>query len=104
MSNDVASALSSAADMALLLVPAGGPGGIIAGITSIALKAGAAIAAAGGDPVVEITRMLSSTPGVVAVRNEWDAIIDREFPDVPQPPATHPSPPPSDAPRDPYED
>ncbi len=80
---DIASALDSASNLATLVIPAGGPAGIIAGVVSVALKAASAIAAAGGDPVIEIARILSSLPEVAKVHGRWDNLIDREFPSSP---------------------
>ena len=71
-----------------------GPIGIAAKIASLALKAGAAIAAAGGDPVMEIARMLSSKKEVKGVHGEWDDFVTRNFPPASQPPSA----------VDPYED
>lgn len=59
------------------------PFNIIAGIVAAALKAGAAIAHAGKDPVIEITRILDRHPEVAKVRAEWDEYIKRSWPDPP---------------------
>lgn len=88
-SKDIAQALNSASEIAALGIAAGGPVGIVATIASLALKAGAAIALAGGDPVKEITRILSSTPGVTDIHTGWEKLIDKEFGS-----STVPSPPP----------
>ena len=76
---------------------------IPAGIVAVALKAGSAIAAAGQDPVVEITRILDRHPQVEKVRKEWAAFIDQNWP-VGQrktdPSPSSGSPPPA---SDPYE-
>lgn len=102
MSNDVAAALQTASEIADLAAVAPGPVGLIAKITSLALKVGAGIAAAGGDPVIEITRMLSPTKEVAGVHSNWDDFIGRNFPSASEPPPapdsmergdTDPSPP-----------
>ena len=83
----LADALDTAADIAGGMAAASGPVGIVGGIAAVALKAGAAIARAGKDPVVEITRILSAEPEVAAVHSEWEALIDRTFATKSEPPA-----------------
>lgn len=83
----LADALATAADIAGGLAKTPGHVGIVGGIAAVALKAGAAIARAGKDPVVEITRILSATPEVAAVHDEWDALIKRTFTTKSEPPA-----------------
>lgn len=87
-SKEVASALNAASDLAMLVIPAGGPAGVVAGVVAVALKAASAIAAAGGDPVGEITRILSSVPEVNKVHGGWDSVIDNEFADTDKSPPT----------------
>lgn len=79
MSDEVASALSRASEIAGLVAASPGPIGIIAKIASLALKAGSAFAAADQDPVVEIQRILSASPEIAKVHNEWDDYINKTF-------------------------
>jgi hypothetical protein len=81
MSDEVASALSRASEIAGLVAASPGPIGIIAKIASLALKAGSAFAAADQDPVVEIQRILSASPEIAKVHNEWDDYIAKTFGD-----------------------
>lgn len=92
MSKEVAAALSEASKISGLLTVAPGPIGIVASIASIALKAASAIAAAGQDPVIEITRILSSVGPVAAVDDDWNTIIDNEFADTEASPEPAPVP------------
>lgn len=75
--------LNSFADVAAQMAksfPSPSPVSVAAGLAAVAFKAGAAIAAAGDDPVVEITRMLDRNPQVNKVRGEWSAFIDAHWP------------------------
>lgn len=56
-----------------------GPAGIAATIAGIALQAGAGIALAGKDPVIEIRRLLSALPEVKKVHGIWDEELDKKF-------------------------
>jgi ACR3 family arsenite efflux pump ArsB len=58
-----------------------GPVGIAAAITAAALKAGAAFAKAGKDPLIEVVRMLSASKAVARVEGEWQSEIDKKFSD-----------------------
>lgn len=80
MSKEIVSALSSAAELFAGVAPVGGPIGIVAGVSAVALKAASAIAAAGGEPIKEISRMLSAHPEVTAVEDEWSRVIADRFP------------------------
>jgi hypothetical protein len=86
MSNEVASGLQTASEIFDMAAAAPGPIGIAAKIASLALKAGAAIAAAGGDPVMEIARALSPKKEVKGVHGEWGDFVTRNFPPASQPP------------------
>lgn len=90
MSDDVADALNTASEIAGLAAVSPGPIGIVARIASLALKAGAALAKAGKDPVIEIERILSAEPEVVKAEGDWDEYARGLFGA-----ATVPSPPPA---------
>jgi hypothetical protein len=53
--------------------------GVVGGVVSAALSAASAFAAAGQDPVVEITRILSAVPELAEVERDWTAAISRKF-------------------------
>lgn len=80
MSDELASVLDGGAGLATTLAASGGPIGIAAGIAAVALKAGAALARAGKDPLIEITRILSSDPATKQVHTEVKALIARLWP------------------------
>lgn len=91
MSKSLADALLAAAEGADVTAHVTrGATSTIAKLTSVALRFGAEMAERGKDPVVEITRMLSSKPDVNKVHDKWDEFIEANFR-----PASHP-PPPSD--------
>jgi len=97
MSSEIASALGVASKLADSVAKGeSGTLGIVGKIASLAFKAAAGIVAGGGDPVIEITRMLSPKPEVEGVHDEWDDFIRRNFPQS-EPPPTDPAP-------DPYEE
>lgn len=100
MSSEVVSALDTASDVADTIAKAApGPLGLISKVASVALKAASGIAAAGGDPVIEITRLLTSSDGGVGeVHDDWDDFIANNFPKS-QPPSPDTDP----VPDDPYE-
>lgn len=69
--------------LACQLAPLGaipGPMGIAARIAAVAFGAGAALARAGGEPAVEIERILAADPLVRGVHEEWAETIRRKFP------------------------
>jgi len=73
--------LENAADLAgKIAASTPPPFNILAGIVAVSAKAGSAIAAAGDDPVIEITRLLDRHPGVQKVREQWAAFIDANWP------------------------
>ena len=76
LSKALMTAAETAATLAVSLPP---PLNIVAGIASAALKAGTAFAEAGKDPVVEITRVLSSDPQVQQVHDDWDRMMNAKF-------------------------
>lgn len=80
MSSDVESALKSASEIVGLIAVAPGPIGIVAKIATIALRAGSALVAAGKDPVVEITRMLSAKSEVEGVHSNWSDFLEKNWP------------------------
>lgn len=86
MSSDLAKGLQAASEVADMATAAPGPFGIAAKIISLALKAGAGIAEAGGDPVIEIARMLTSKKGVEGVHGEWGDFVAQNFPPASDPP------------------
>jgi hypothetical protein len=92
--DDVAAALDTASEIVGLGALSPGPIGVIAKIASMALKAGAALAKAGKDPVIEIERILSAEPEVAKAEGDWDeyakGLFGGLFGD-----ATVPSPPPA---------
>lgn len=90
MSKEVADALGAASDIAKAASAAPGPAGIVASITSIALKAAQGIAQAGGDPVVEIQRILGSDKGVQEIHEDWNEWILRNFRQSVPPPTPDP--------------
>jgi hypothetical protein len=49
--------------------------GVAAKIAGMAIRAGARIAAAGGDPVVGVERLLSAQPVVADVHDRWEDAI-----------------------------
>lgn len=108
INEEVAEALATAGSAATAAGAAGGIPGIIASITGIALSTAAGIAKAGGDPVREIERLLSSRSETEAVHSEWADAVDDKF-GVLKPamvdvaPDTQPAPG-SDAGEDVYED
>lgn len=71
------SVAKSAAEVAKYCPP---PVNVVAGIIAAALKAGAAIAYSGKDPVAEITRILDQIPEVAKVRSEWENYIKANWP------------------------
>ena len=75
MTENLVPALDKASEIAALVGAARGPIGIIAKIASLALKAGSALAEAGKDPVIEIQRILSASPEVAKIHDEWEAHI-----------------------------
>jgi hypothetical protein len=77
-SDDMLSQVADAAAYVAERVPP--PFSVALGIAAVALKAGSAIAAAGQDPIVEITRMLDRNPHVDKVRGEWASFIDAHWP------------------------
>lgn len=85
--NDTAQILEAAADAAGYAAAVPGPMGVAARIVSLALRAGSAIVRAGGDPVIEIRRLLASQPLLDPVRAEWNEALKRTFPDGPVPEA-----------------
>lgn len=99
--SDVGKVLGTMATVAeaigVALAPAtGGLSVAIGKIAAAAFGAGAAFAADGKDPVVEIERILSAREPVDKVHQGWDAAIDRKFgaPDtVPSPPVNPFEPP-----------
>lgn len=95
MSMALADTLNAAAEVAGSVASVPGPVGVVAQITAIALRAAGAIAAAGRDPVPEITRLLSPASQLDAVRAEWNAAIERDFRPRESTRATEPAPPPS---------
>lgn len=86
MSDDVVDALNTASEIVGLGALTPGPIGIIAKIASLALKAGAAIAKAGKDPVIEIERILSAEPEVANAESDWGDYAANLF-GKPPPPA-----------------
>lgn len=81
MMSDVASYLKAASDVADTVArTAPGPIGIAAKIASLALRVGSGVAQGGGDPVVEIARMLSPKSAVDGVHSEWDSYVRKNFP------------------------
>jgi len=76
-----------------MVASAPGPVGVVAKIASMALKAGQGIAESGGDPVVEIERILRSEKGVQAVDEKWQDWILKNFRQ------SEPAPPPSSRPE-----
>ena len=110
MSDETAQLLEAAADATGFAAAASGPIGIAARIASLAFRVGAAFAREGKDPVIEIRRLLASEPKLAAVRDEWNAVIKRTFPEdlapedpVPAPPDTVPAAPPSSNGEDIYD-
>jgi hypothetical protein len=92
----VADIFSAVADIANSVASAAGPVGAVAQVAALAFRAGAAIAKAGKDPVIEIHRLLSPLPQLDGVRAEWNDIIERDFGKsmVPPAPDTLPAAPP----------
>ena len=101
-SKEVADALGVAAQAANATSAVPGIEGGIAEISAAGVGGASKIAGAGGDPVSEIQRMLSSTPGKDAVEKDWNAALAAKFGHADDPP-----PAPSADPRSPediYED
>ena len=103
-----ANALKTAANTARMVAGAlPPPGNLIAGIASVALKAGALFAEAGKDPLVEITRILSADPELKRVHSTWSSMLDAKFPasEPPPPPSPRPEipPPPPDTDPSPWQ-
>ena len=81
MSTTLEETLKTAANAASAMAPVlPGPLGTVASVAGIALQAGSGFARDGQDPVKEIRRILSAAPEVKKVHAQWDAMIDRKFP------------------------
>ena len=76
---DILRAIATAAGAAAPLLPGVGPA--IAGAIGAAIGLAADIAAAGNDPVAEITRIRRTDPSVKAVEDTWAAAIAKRFPE-----------------------
>lgn len=59
----------------------GATGGAILNIVSTTLESAAAIAKAGGDPVLEIQRIHQADPYVRRVKQNWKERLDKRFPE-----------------------
>jgi hypothetical protein len=79
MSDELNDALETGAKVADLVKAIPGPAGIVGTIMGLALRAGLALSKAGKDPVVEITRLLSSKEPVAAVIEERESAIRNKF-------------------------
>ena len=106
MSDELIDALTAAGKLAEGAAKFPGPVGAVASIVQAALSAGAALARAGKDPVIEIPRILASEPSVTKVLEERERVIRDKFGAKSEPPPSpHPAsdtpPPPS---SDPYAD
>lgn len=72
--SDLADTLETAADAIASSPLPGLPGAsVVSTIAALALRAGAAFARAGKDPVAEITRLHASDPLLAQARADWDA-------------------------------
>lgn len=107
MSNDVESALKTASEIVSLVAVVPGHIGTVAKIATLALKAGSAFARAGKDPVIEITRILSSKDEIEGAHDDWTDYLNRNWPLAstapPPPPDTEPAGP-VDEQDDPYDE
>ena len=56
-----------------------GIAGVISKIAAAAFGVAAKIAKAGGDPVIEIQRMLSAVPGTKDAEKSWNAALEAKF-------------------------
>jgi len=73
-------ALSDVAAKAAPALTAANPvAGVAAGLVAVALRAGAAFAEAGKDPLIEISRILSAESPVAEVLDERSAALDDKF-------------------------
>lgn len=80
MNRALAEALKTASDLSTgLSTSLTGPGKVVAEVAGLALGAAAGFAAAGDDPVIQIRRLLSSSPGVQKVEDSWKDALDRKF-------------------------
>lgn len=107
MSDELIEVLTAAGKIAEGAAKIPGPVGAVASIVQAALTAGAALARAGKDPVIEIPRILATEPTVTNVLEERERVIRDKFGTKSEPPPTPPAPasgtppPPS---SDPYND
>lgn len=92
MSEELTSVLEMAADAAQKAangIPA--PYNVVSSIAAVALRAGAAFARAGKDPLAEITRVLDASKPVEEVHNDWNTLLNNKFGRPDSPPDTEPS-------------
>jgi len=76
---EVSDALSVAAQAASATSAVPGIAGVISKIAAAAFGVAAKIAKAGGDPVIEIERMLSAVPGTKDAEKDWAAALESKF-------------------------
>lgn len=76
---EVSDALSVAAQAASATSAVPGIAGVISKIAAVAFGVASKIAKAGGDPVLEIERMLSAVPGTKDAEKDWSAALESKF-------------------------